>query len=372
MGSAALYHLARRGTVPIGVDRFQTDHSFGSSFGHSRAIRTFYHDALYVDWAKRALPLWRELEQVSGQKLLRLPGTIYFAGQENLDFRRNVRILQDLGIPFEILNTSQATRRFSGFEPPRNTISCYTAEAGFLDPSRCVRTHVSEALRHGAVIREQVAFRSIDLSGERPVLETSEESYRCSRLILSCGPWTADFLPELYLPLTVTRQQKFYFSPQDGDENLYRHLPVYIDYDHMFYGFPPYGPGLKVAEDRLGEITHPDRINRNLDDEKKEQLRDWVQRLLPKTRWKFQTGFTCMYTMTPDLDFLLGPHPLNSNLLVAAGFSGHGFKFSTLVGEILADLAMHGHTAHPIDRFRLDRFRGTGTDDQPPDSIQSL
>ncbi len=356
MGGAALYHLACQGVAPIGIDQFQIDHPFGSSWGHSRSIRTFYHDALYVEWVQRALHLWRELEEVSGQSLLRLSGTIYFATEENPDFQRNLAVLRKLGAPFEILTSSETSRRFEGFYPPNDTVSCYTAETGFLNPSRCVQTHVNQAVRHGAVVREGIKFRSIDLSGDQPLLETSDGIYRCSRLILSCGPWTSELLPELELPLTVTRQQKFYFLPEAGDEKRYRQLPVYVDYDRMFYGFPFYGPGLKVADDLLGEVTHPDRVDRNLEEEKRDELQGWVQSLLPGTRWKFQTGFTCMYTTTPDRDFFIGPHPKNPNLLVAAGFSGHGFKFSTLVGQLLAELATTGETSNAIERFRLDRF----------------
>ena len=355
MGSAALYHLARRGAAPIGIDQFQIDHSFGSSWGHSRAIRNFYHDGLYVEWVQRALDLWRELEEISGQSLLKITGTIYFAREENRDFQRNLAVLKRAGAPFEMYSAAEIRRRFDGFHPPRDTVSCYTAEAGFLNPSRCVQTHVDQAVHHGAVVRDGIRLRSLDLSGNRPLLETSDGIYRCSRLILCCGPWTSELLPELKLPLKVTRQQKFYFSPSAGDEDRYRQLPVYADYDSMFYGFPFYGPGLKVADDIAGEVTHPDRVDRRLDEGTRDKLQGWVQSLLPDTRWQFQTGFTCMYTTTPDLDFFIGPHPKHPNLLVGGGFSGHGFKFSTLVGQLLAELATTGEPSASIERFRLDR-----------------
>ena len=358
MGSAALYHLARRGVAAVGIEQHQIGHALGSSHGHSRAFRTFYHDPLYVEMAEAALPLWQELEAISGEELLTLTGLLQFArpGCESLE--RKIGVMRALKRPHELLTAADVAARFPALRLPEESVACYTPLGGFLDADRCVLTHLRQARRLGAAIHEQIRVDRVDLSRERPVIETSAGQYRCARLIVTPGPWASDFLQALALPLQVTRQQKFYFQPQRGDAYQPGRLPVYGDMDTQFYGFPDYGLGMKVADDGLGETTSPHSVDRTLDLETRDQLRSWLETIMPGGGFSYVGGATCMYTNTPDRDFLIGPHPQNANVLVAAGFSGHGFKFSTLVGKILAELAADGATDTPIERFRLDRFDG--------------
>ena len=196
----------------------------------------------------------------------------------------------------------------------------------------------------------------LDLRQEQPELETTAGRYRCQKLIVTPGPWASQILKTLSLPLRVTRQQKFYFKPRDSAAYQPDRLPVYADVDEMYYGFPYYGAGLKVADDIDGETTSPNTIDRSLDRPRQERLQQWLETIMPESKPSFVEGATCMYTVTPDRDFLIGPHPHNPNVLVGAGFSGHGFKFSPLVGQILAELALDGQTRYPIEQFRLDRF----------------
>ena len=357
MGSAALYHLARQGAAPVGIEQYPIGHTHGSSHGHSRAFRAFYNDPVYVTLVRAALPLWQELETLSGEQLLTPNGMLAFAkpGNERLD--QNIRVMQETRTAHEVLTAAEVVARFPALQLPTSTVACYTPDSGFLNASRCVRTHVSQAECFGATVHSGVSVHHIDISKEHPEVETSAGTYRCKRLVVAPGPWASQLLKDLSLPLEVTRQQKFYFKPQGGSA-LYQpdRLPVYADYDRQYYGFPYYGPGIKVADDGHGPVTSPETVDRELDRDVQNALERWLKTIMPDVNPSFVEGATCMYTVTPDNDFLIGGHPLNSNIFVGAGFSGHGFKFSTIVGKILAELATDGKTDYPIDKFRLNRF----------------
>ncbi len=361
MGSAALYHLARLGADVIGIDQFRIGHALGSSHGHSRAYRNFYHDAIYVEMAEAALPLWRELEARSGEHLLTLTGLLQFGRRGSDALERKIAVMAALGRAHERLTAADVAARFPALRLPEESAACLTPLGGFLDAGRCVLTHLRQAQALGARIDEEVRVERVSLRGERPLVETSAGSYECERLIIAPGPWASEVLEELALPLEVTRQQKFYFRPRDRETYAPARLPVYGDVETQFYGFPDYGPGLKVADDGLGEVTSANGVDRTLDEGKREELQRWLGSIMPGAGFSYVSGATCMYTVTPDRDFLIGPHPDNANVLVAAGFSGHGFKFSALVGEILAELALEGRTKQRIERFRLDRFGGAGS-----------
>ena len=356
MGSSAIYHLARTGVNVIGIEQFPVGHDRGSSHGHSRAFRTLYEHADYTRLAEAAIPLWRTLESESDETLLNLTGLVMWAREGNPKLEERVAVMQELGSPFELMTRSEVHVKFPALRPPEDTVACYTPRAGFLDAGRCVGAHVSEARKRGATVFDQAQVLEIDLDRECPEVITDSARFRCDRLIVTAGPWAAHVLSDLDLPLRVTRQQKFYFRPRNPEAYGPDRLPVYADYETAFYGFPCYGLGLKVADDGLGEETTADTVDRTLDETTRDRLRAWIDEIMPDGDVDYVSGDTCMYTLTPDRDFLIGPHPDHPNVLIAAGFSGHGFKFSTLVGRILADLATTGTTGHPIDRFRVDRF----------------
>ena len=356
MGSAALYHLARMGKAVVGLEQFEPGHKLGSSHGHSRAFRTLYHDPLYTELAEAALPLWQELEAVSTESILYLSGWLAFArsGSENLKCR--LEAIKKSRTHFEILDPKDVGERFPALQISADSIACYTPRAGFLDPARAVLAQLSVAEKSGAEILAGVRVEEIDLSRERPEVRMTDGAFRVDRLVITAGPWAGEVLEDLNLPLRVTRQQKFYFSAERTEDLVPERLPVYTDLDTEFYGFPLHGPGIKAADDSQGETTSARTIDRTLDLEKGRELGAWLSRLMPRAGFRFLEGSTCMYTMTPDEDFLIGPHPRKPSVLIAAGFSGHGFKFATLVGRILAELAVDGQTPYPISRFRLDRF----------------
>ncbi len=366
MGSAALYHLARAGVDAVGIEQFPVGHDRGSSHGHSRAFRTIYEDPVYTRLAEAAIPFWRELESDSGETLLFQKGMVTWANEGSPKLQERVAVMDDVGSPYELLTPSDVRSRFPALRPPDGTVACFVPRSGFLDAGLCVRTHVAEARKRGATLFDETKVSGIDLDGDRPEVITPETRFRCDRLIVSAGPWAAHVLSDLNLPLRVTRQQKFYFRPGNSADFGPDRLPVYTDHETEFYGFPNYGGGIKVADDGLGGETTADTVDRTLDGTTRDRLRQWLDEIMPGNDAEFVSGTTCMYTMTPDRDFLIGPHPGNPNVLVAAGFSGHGFKFSTLVGKILTDLATTGHTDYPIERFRVDRFETLSSEGTDP------
>lgn len=357
MGSAALYHLARRQVPAVGIEQFQIGHALGSSHGFSRIFRDIYYDPLYVELAEAAIPLWQELDSRSREKLMRFTGLLYFARPGNEAFEKSVSVMEALKRPLDKLTAQEVASRFPPLRLPSGVSACFTPQAGLLNVGPCVLAHLEQAQRLGAVIHQKTSVLNIDLSQETPVLDTSEGQFRCERLIISPGPWAPQIIQELALPLRVTRQQEFYFLPKYQPNDKPAPLPVFGDLDTKFYGFPDFGPGFKTADDSLGKETSASEIDRTLDMGKRDQLLQWLQAILPDPSFSYQEGATCMYTVTPDKDFLIGPHPHNPHVIVAAGFSGHGFKFAPLIGKILADLAVDGSTGYPIERFRLDRFQ---------------
>lgn len=361
MGSATLYHLARLGFAPVGIEQFTIGHALGSSGGRSRVFRTFYEEPLYTQLAEAAIPLWHGLETRSDEAILTLCGNLFFAQPGNALLRQSIQAMDAVQSSYEALTGAEVTARWPVLQLPANVEACFVPRSGFLDATLAVQTHVAQAQRLGAIVHAGLAVHGIDLSGERPTVKTAAGRYTCNRLVVTPGPWAGQLFQDLGLStlaqrLRVTRQQKFYFRPTQPARFRPEQLPVYGDYDANFYGFPFHGPGLKVANDNLGYLTDPATVDRTLDLAKRDELGAWLNGIMPNAGFTYVEGSTCMYTLTPDRDFLIGPHPHHANVIVGAGFSGHGFKFSAIVGKLLAELALDQSPSQPIDRFRLDRF----------------
>ena len=363
MGSAALYHLARLGAAPLGIEQFPPLHELGSSHGESRAFRILYHDRLYTQLAEAAVPLWQELEDRSGQPLLQLNGFLAFAKKENPELENRVAVAQQCNAELELLSADKVSRRFPSLRIPGDWLACFTPRAGYLNPRRAVGAHLEQATRHGAEIIANTQVCQVDLQGKRPQVITEDRTYRAEKLILTAGPWSTEGM--LDLPIKVTRQQWFNFKPDLPSLFGPEQVPVFVDLETQYYGFPLNGGVIKVADDTDGDLTNPHSIDRTWDAPGRDSLANWLQTLMNGSTFSFVDGSTCMYSTTPDRDFLIGVDPRHLDVVVAAGFSGHGFKFSTLVGRVLAELATQGETAYPIERFRLDRFSdGRGDTDK--------
>jgi len=360
LGAAATMALARDGVEVVGLEQFDLGHVLGASHGRSRALRVLYSDSLYVGLVRAAVPLWRDLEAAAGETLLRMCGGLYWAAPGNVLLERCREVAREVGLGFETLDPAEVARRFSGLQIPPGSTATFVAETGFLDADRCLAAMLRVAGHAGAHIRDRAVVERIVLDGPRPLVITDTVTYRADRLVITAGAWTKKLLPGLELPMRVTRQGFFTFRPEAaGSSPAGRfgpdRLPVYCDYDRLLYGFPDHGPGLKVADDNPGSSTTPQTIDRSIDPAERDRLTGWLASLFPGEQFTEIEAGTCFYTLTPDHDFILGPHPARSDVLVGVGLD-HGFKFSVLFGRILADLARDGRTAHPIDRFRVERF----------------
>ena len=362
MGSAALYHLTRRGVRALGIEQFSLGHDRGSSHGPSRAFRTTYEQELYARMGCEALEMWKALESEAGEKLLHLNGLLTFAGKDNQRFQQNVDCLRSLGLPHELLEGPEATRRFNAFEFGADVVACFAEQNGFLcaDASLNVMQHIARA--GGADILEQTQVQHIEPSGNSVVVHAGEQRILADRVILSAGPWIGRLLADLDIPLKVTREQVVHFSVADPQRFRVSRLPVFVDYVTGIYGFPIHGAGgMKVAADHAGRSVNPDHVDRTVDAEYVEYLMTWIKRLMPTAAPRSIDSAVCLYTSTPDLDFIIDRHPTMQNVVVAGGFSGHGFKFSILIGDILADLVIDGATKRSIEEFRISRFVDQGS-----------
>ena len=341
----------------VGIEQFSLDHDRGSSHGQSRVFRTTYDDELYVSLARESLRMWRELESATGCDVLNLCGLLIHASQSNQRFTRTLETLAQVGLPHEVLDGPEASRRFPTFSFDENTRSFFAAENGFLKADQALTQFRNSAVDQGARLMDNCTVQSLHPEHGGLRLHTSTGNVTAGRVVLTAGPWIGRLAKEMNWPLEVTREQKVYFRVHEAERFHPDRFPAFCEYDTAFYGFPSLdGQTIKVAADHMGDLVDPDQVDRDVGEEYIAQMSDWIDRWQPGTVQARSTASVCLYTNTPDHDFLIGPHPGNERLLIAGGFSGHGFKFSVLVGDILADLAIDGTTRRPIDRFRVDRF----------------
>ena len=360
MGSAAAYHLARRGGRVLGLDAFARGHDRGSSHGRSRIIREAYFESPdYVVLVRRAYRLWRELERESGRTLLRITGGLWMGAPDSDVVAGSLASARLHSLQHELLTAPEIERRFPQFRLPPSAAGVYEPNAGILDPEACVAAHLDLAARHGAELHhsEPVLRWSANAGGVR--VETAQGIYAADRLIVTAGAWAGELLAELRLPLEVERVFVVHFEPDDPSRFAPDRCPLYLwrlNGGH-FYGFPYLeGQGIKFGQHGAGEITKADRVRRSVTDGEIEQVRAVLNRVLPGAGMRADRAVTCLYTNTPDGHFFVDRHPEHENVWIACGFCGHGFKFASVVGEIMADLAFSGATGYPIEFLSLRRL----------------
>ena len=362
MGSAAVYHLARRGLQVLGLEKHAIPHEMGSSHGYSRMIRyTLQEHPSYVPLVRRSYELWHEMEETAGEELMVTTGSIR-AGAPNSPFFLNAQEACDLhSIPYEILTASEVNKRFPGYRFPEEISSVYQADGGFLLPERCIVTHVQAAERAGADVHSQETVLDWEVRGDGVQVRTDRDTYTAGRLVVTAGPWAANLVPELAAYAVPERQVMGWFQPKRPELYAAEAFPVFgvVAEEGRYYGFPSHAvPGFKIGRaHHLLQKVDPDAIDREVHPEDEDILRQVVNRYFPLAAGKLLDGKTCMYTNTPDEHFMIGTLDGQPQVSVAAGFSGHGFKFASVIGEIMADLAQNGATEHDINLFRLDRFK---------------
>ena len=362
MGSAALFHLANRGTRVLGLEQFDVPNEFGSSVGTNRIIRLAYaEDPRYVPLVRRAYRLWHELEQLASERLLIQTGSIDAGPENGVIVSGSKRSCAEHDLPHDVLDAAMLRRRFPGYQLAPNMMAVYQPQGGFLMSERCIVAHISAALARGAEIhgRERVtAWEPID-NETRVRVRTESAVYHARSLVLTAGPWTAALVPDLRPIAKPERQVMLWVQPIVPAHFHVDNFPVfYMEAEEgRFYGFPAYSvPGFKFGKyHHLREQVQPDTVDRACHPQDEAALREGLRRYFPDANGPTLAMKVCMFTNTPDEYFVIDHHPRSRSVVVAAGFSGHGFKFSSVVGEILADLAVDGGTSWDIDLFSWNR-----------------
>jgi sarcosine oxidase len=366
MGSTAAYQLAKRGQRVLGLEQFGPAHDQGSSHGGSRIIRqSYFEDPAYVPLLLRAYELWDEIKRESGEEIMTVTGGLMMGPPDSLTVSGSIKSSKQWNLAYDVLDATDIRRRFPVFNPSPNTIALYEEKAGFVRPELSVYTHLLHAEKHGADLRffESVQSWEAHPSDEGVRVVTNNGTYEAGKVVISAGAWAPQILKDLGVSLQVERHIQMFFEPTGGIEPFrVGKQPIYIweaDDNVQLYGFPSVGigaEGAKVAFFRKGKPCTPETIDRNVYSDEVDMMREYLAQGIPQLNGRFLQGKTCMYTNTPDEHFVISAHPEHPQVAVAAGFSGHGFKFASVVGEILADLVIDGKTNHPIDLFSPQRF----------------
>ncbi|TXT27724.1 MAG: sarcosine oxidase [Planctomycetota bacterium] len=365
-GSGAAYHLARRGLRVLGLDRFGPAHDQGSSHGETRIIRKAYFEhSDYVPLLLRAYDLWADLEAESQQQLFWKCG-LMLAGLPNSEAISGARLSANQhGLTIENLSASAATQRWPGFRVPDTFDVVFEPDAGFLKVEDCVRAHLDQAAARGATLLFDEPAVSWSSTGHEVRVRTATREFVAASLVITAGPWAAELMSDLKLPLQVLRKPVFWSETTSPACNLDAGMPTFyfeMPSSKSFYGFPSLdGQLLKVAQHSGGElVADPLLVDRQLHDADVQPVSDFLQACLPRVRSQPAKHSVCMYTVTPDRHFVVDRHPEFPNVVFGCGFSGHGFKFTSVLGKALAELAADGRSDLPIDFFNLRRLMAVG------------
>jgi sarcosine oxidase len=360
MGSAALAALARRGARAVGIDRFTPGHDRGSSHGATRVIRQGYFEhPSYVPLVRAAYPLWRALEARSGVPLLTVTGILEMGTPGSELVAGTLQSARQHGLPHDMLDAAGVMKRFPAFRVPDDFIGVFQPDGGFLRAEPAVAAFQAVAREAGANLRMEERVVAVEPHGDGVRMTTERGQVLAGCAIVAAGPWLTSLLPQVRVPVRVTRQVLAWFDPADPSRFASERFPVFFlqNQDGYFYGFPADAEGVKVAKHHhLDETADPEQVNRVVSAADEAVIRSAVKAHLPDADGPLRAARTCLYTMASDGDFIIDRLPGHPQIVVASPCSGHGFKFAPVIGEILADLAVGGHTNHDISRFSLGRF----------------
>jgi sarcosine oxidase len=361
MGSAAVYHLTRRGVRVLGLEQFDIPHDRGSSHGVNRIIRLAYFEhPSYVPLLRRAYELWREIENLAGERLLVITGSVD-AGLPSSETVKGSLLACDLHhLPHEVLDASALRRRFPGYRLPDDMIAVHQPDGGFVLSERAIVAYVMAAQDLGAEVHAREPVVAWQMTGDHIEVRTAHDTYRADRLVITAGPWASRMVPALGRLARPERQVLIWTQPLRPEYFRLGAFPVcnLRTSEGHYYAFPVYGvPGFKLGRyHHRYEHADPDAVDREIHPEDEAVLRDGIRRYFPDADGPTMAMKTCLFTNSPDEHFILDRHPQHANVAIAAGFSGHGFKFCSVVGEIMADLALEGESRHDLVLFRLGRF----------------
>ncbi len=361
MGSSAAYHCAKRGVSVLGLDANHPHHTLGSSHGATRAIReTYFESPEYVPLCQRSYELWRQLEVDCGKSLLSTQGAVYVA-PENHPLLKGVRLAADLhGLSIDCLSSDEMASRFSGFALPEDWAGIYEANGGVLQAEKCLQAQIDLANAHGAEIRYDCAVKSWRKNdAENVVVATTAGEFEANSAILTLGPWACNALQELKLPISGRRIPIIHFEPIDPARYDPATMSVYFwaTPEGVYAGFPDFrDEGVKIMRHDVGDTCTPETARRNVSEADIREISNFTDKYMPYANRRVRKSLIGLYTMTPDNHFIIDHHPGFRSVAYATGFSGHGFKFAPVVGEILADMVLDGSTRHPTAFLKASRF----------------
>jgi sarcosine oxidase len=362
MGSSALAHAAGRGMRVLGLEQFGRVHDLGSSAGQSRIIRqAYFEDAAYVPLVQHAYVRWRELAEATGLELLNLTGVL-LVGMPDHDSVVNARasaILHDLD--YQEWDADEIARRYPHLAPRRGEIGIFEPNAGLVVPELAIEAHLRVAHAAGAEMRFDTPLTGWHetAAGTFAVAAADGTLYEARRLALCMGAWFESIAADIGIPIVIERRVQHWFAQAAGAYGP-AELPTFlvdrVEQPSRMYGFPNLGNGVKAAFHAVGVPTHADELDRVVHESDIAPLRAALEAWLPGSTARYGGGKVCMYSLTPDEHFVLGTHPDDSRIVLAGGFSGHGFKFASAIGDIIADLLTDGETARDIAFLAPSRF----------------
>jgi monomeric sarcosine oxidase len=361
MGCTTAYQLAKDGRTVLLLEQYTIGNRMGSSHGASRLFRLAHTNPDYVELARQAYGLWRELESESGERLMKQVDALDIGTPAILTELRTT--LEATGVPFVALDRDEIMHRFPQFSLPEDVTGLYQADYAMLAADRCVSAFAALARGHGATIVEGETVQQVRPTSSGVEVRTDKGTYSARGVVLCAGSWMKPLMRQLGidLPLTIRKEHLTYYMPGDPENWLPGRFPIFRHHlsgvnGRWGVGFPIFEhPGVKMLVDCTGPFVEPDDPDRSVDQAVVSRVREYVAGILPGLGENIIGAETCRYTMTPDDVFILDHHPAHPQVVVASPCSGHGFKFAPLIGRILADLVVRGRTEYNIERFRLDR-----------------
>jgi monomeric sarcosine oxidase len=359
VGSSSIYYLSQQGVQTLGLDRFSPGHDRGSSHGDTRVIRMAYFEhPNYVPLLRRAYELWNLLSATCEQQLYHEVGLIEIGSPNGEVVPGVLRSAQEHNLKIERFSANEVTRRFPGFELPESMTAVFEQQAGYLSVEACVLAYAREAQKLGAKINSDETVMSWKATSKGVTVTTDHHTYEAERLIITPGAWASDLLRNIGIKFTVRRKSLFWYEAP-AIYQATAGCPVFLfeTPSGIFYGYPQIDAwGLKIAEHTGGQsVVDPLTVDRNINDEDRARIESFLSNHLPGVTRTLRKHVVCLYTMSPDSHFVLDRHPHYPQVAFVAGLSGHGFKFASVLGEILADLTCNGRTSLPVDFLRCDR-----------------
>jgi len=366
MGSSACYHISKQGHSVLGLEQFDIPHEMGSHTGQSRIIRKAYFEhPNYVPLLERAYHNWQSLEQEISNQIYFKTGLLYFGPSTHLLIKGTQKSAIKYGIEVNEFDRKEQLDKFPQFKVPKNYTNLIEVDAGFVTPERAILSYTEQALKYKAIIHTKE--KTLEWSKKDGIIQvkTNKQIYKCKKLVLTTGAWTSKFSD--IKNLDVTRQILAWAKPEKQDMFELNTFPCWTFADPsvngIYYGFPSLPSssfeepsGIKFAHHTKGKLTDPDIVNKNVSKKEEKTLVEAITKFIPKGIETITTTKTCLYTYSPDEDFILDFYNNNEDVVIASGFSGHGFKFASVIGEILSELAINGKSIHPINFLKSNRF----------------